>query len=97
MNRNTLFPRRQIEAGDDRIVAHVGARGLGDLADRTGLAAGPSATLTSLKQRHRGHDRGQGLMQMAVAIADGATTLSDLAVLRHQPALFGPVASTPTV
>ena len=36
-------------------------------------------------------------MQVARAIADGATTLSDIAVLRHQPALFGAVASTPTV
>jgi hypothetical protein len=32
-----------------------------------------------------------------VAIADGAETISDLAVLRDQPDLFGPVASHPTV
>jgi hypothetical protein len=37
------------------------------------------------------------LLQLALAIADGATTLSDIAVLRHQPALFGAVASTPPV
>ena len=78
-------------------MAHVGARVLGDLADRTGLTADLSAALTPLKQRRRGHDRGQVLTQLAVAIADGATTLSDIAVLRHQPALFGAVASTPTV
>jgi hypothetical protein len=29
-------------------------------------------------------------------LADGGDCLSDLAVLRDQPALFGPVASTPT-
>jgi len=29
-------------------------------------------------------------------LADGGTTISDLAVLRHQPELFGPVASTAT-
>jgi hypothetical protein len=33
---------------------------------------------------------------MIVALADGATCVSDLAVLRDQPALFGPVASHPT-
>ena len=97
MHRSTSLPRLQIQAGDDRIVAHVGARVVGDLADRIGFTADLSAALSGLKQRQRGHDRGQVLLQLAVAIADGATTLSDIAVLRHQPALFGAVASTPTV
>ena len=97
MNRTTSFPRLQIRPGDDRIVAHVGARVLGDLADQTALTRDLSSALSGLKQRQRGHDRGQVLLQLALAIADGATTLSDIAVLRHQPALFGAVASTPTV
>jgi hypothetical protein len=33
---------------------------------------------------------------LAVTLADGGDCLSDLAVLRDQPELFGPVASTPT-
>ncbi|MEU0272415.1 hypothetical protein [Streptomyces sp. NPDC006307] len=33
---------------------------------------------------------------MAVLIADGGQAISDLAVLRDQPDVFGPVASTPT-
>ena len=49
------------------------------------------------KQRRRGHDRGQVLVDMAVAIADGATTLSDVRVLGDQPGLFGDVASVPTM
>ena len=32
----------------------------------------------------------------AVMLADGGDCLTDLAVLRDQPELFGPVASTPT-
>jgi hypothetical protein len=36
------------------------------------------------------------LAQMIVALADGAECVSDLAALRDQPALFGPVASQPT-
>jgi hypothetical protein len=36
------------------------------------------------------------LRDLAVMLADGGDCLSDLAVLRDQPALFGPVASTPT-
>src|SRR5213078_136816 len=37
-----------------------------------------------------------GAADLAVVLADGGDCLSDLAVLRDQPALFGPVASTPT-
>ena len=97
MHRTTLFPRRRIQTGDDRVVAHVGAHVLGTVADHVGLTAELTKALAPLKQRRRGHDRGAVLAQLAVAIADGATTLSDLAILRHQPDLFGSVASTATL
>ena len=75
---------------------HAGARLLVDVADRLGLTAGLSAAMAPTKQRRRGHDRGEVLVDLAVAVADGATTISDLAVLRNQPALFGDVASHAT-
>jgi hypothetical protein len=86
-----------MRAGDDAIVAHAGTRVLGDLADRVGLTAGLSHALAGLKQRRQGHDRSRVFLQLALAIADGATWLSDIAVLRHQPASFGAAASVPTV
>ena len=43
-----------------------------------------------------GHMGAVLLGELAVLLADGGDCLSDLAVLRDQPALFGPVASTPT-
>jgi hypothetical protein len=97
VHHSTVFPRVQIQAGTDRIVAPVGAWVLGDLADRSGLTRGLSEALAPLKQRRRGHDHCQVLTHLAVAIADGATTVSAIAVLRHQPDLFGRVASAPTV
>jgi hypothetical protein len=42
------------------------------------------------------HFPGSVLADLAVAIADGADSISDLKALRDQPGLFGPVASTPT-
>jgi len=48
------------------------------------------------KKRRRGHDRGQVLTDLAVAIADGATAITDLRVLADQPDLFGQVASVAT-
>ncbi|MGC8489617.1 MAG: transposase [Clostridia bacterium] len=67
------------------------------MADQRGLTTALEQAWAPLKPRQRGHDRGQVLAQWAVAIADRATALSDLAILRHQPDLFGPVASTATV
>jgi hypothetical protein len=85
-----------VTTGGQGVVAHAGARLLCDLADELGLSGALSEAMAPTKQRRRGHDRGQVLVDMAVAIADGATTLSDLRVLADQPALFGDVASVPT-
>jgi Transposase DDE domain group 1 len=75
------------------VVGHAGAALLRELADRVGLTAalgwrGPGA--------RRRHPDAAVLRDLAVVLADGGDCLSDLAVLRDQPALFGPVASTAT-
>jgi len=85
-----------VTSGGRGVVAHAGARLLCDLAERLGLADGLSAAMAPTKQRRRGHDRGRVLVDLAVALADGATAISDLRVLANQPALFGEVASVPT-
>ena len=69
---------------------------MGDLADGVGLTEGLSVAMAATKRRRRGHDRGQVLVDLAVMIADGGEAISDLAVLRNQPSLFGEVASIPT-
>lgn len=79
------------------MVNHAGARLLADLADQLGLTAALSATIAPTKQRRRGHDRGEVLADVAVMLADGGNTISDVAMLRDQPDLFGDVASHPTV
>ena len=78
------------------MAAHAGARLLADLADASGLSDGLSAAMAATKRRRRGHDRGGVLVDVAVMIADGGEAISELATLRDQPGLFGPVASTPT-
>jgi Transposase DDE domain group 1 len=96
VKRNARRPNVTVTTGGQGVVAHAGARVLCDLADELGLAGALSAAMAPTKQRRRGHDRGQVLVDMAVAIADGATAISDLRVLADQPALFGDVASVPT-
>lgn len=96
MKRNRLRPRLKVSADGENVVNHAGARLVSDVADEAGLTAGLSAAMAPTKRRRRGHDRGQVLVDVAVMIADGGDAISDLAVLRHQPDLFGPVASTST-
>jgi Transposase DDE domain group 1 len=76
-------------------VSHAGVVLLRALADRTGLTGGLSRALA-----RRGffpvHDRGRVLADLAVAIADGATVISDFAVLAGQREVLGAVASVPT-
>jgi hypothetical protein len=96
VKRSRRRRRLKVSADGRGVVGHAGARLLSDLADELGLTAGLSAAMLPTKQRRRGHDRGQVLTDLAVMIADGGTAISDLAVLRDQPALFGEVASTPT-
>jgi Transposase DDE domain group 1 len=74
------------------VVGHAGAALLRELADRVGLT-GALGWRDPQGCRHPG---ATVLRDLAVMLADGGDCLSDLAVLRDQPALFGSVASTPT-
>ena len=64
---------------------------------RSTLTGQCSAALASLCRPRARHDPGQVLTDVAVAIADGAECISDIAALADQPGLFGPVASDTTV
>jgi Transposase DDE domain group 1 len=75
------------------VVGHAGAALLRELADRVGLTG---ALGWRSPQDRRRHPAAAVLRDLAVMLADGGDCLSDLAVLRDQPELFGPVASTPT-
>ena len=78
------------------VVSHAGSRLLADVADRTTLTAQLAEELAGLRKPRARHDPGRVLMDMAVAVADGATTISDVAVLADHAAVFGPVASDST-
>jgi hypothetical protein len=96
MKRNASRPSIVVTTGGKGVATHAGARLLCQLADELGLRQGLSAAMAPTKKRRRGHDRGQVLVDLAVAIADGATAISDLRVLADQADLFGDVASVPT-
>jgi hypothetical protein len=92
----TTRPTITATADGEGVVSHAGSRLLADLADRTTLTGQLSEALDGLRKPRARHDPGRVLVDMAVAVADGATTISDVAVLADQAALFGAVASDST-
>ncbi|MFI1377756.1 IS1380 family transposase [Streptomyces longwoodensis] len=89
-------PKLVVSADGRGVVSHAGSRLLADLADATGLTAAFTNTLRRLRPRGTGHDPGRIAVDVAVMLADGGEAISDLALLRDQAAVFGPVASTAT-
>jgi hypothetical protein len=89
-------PKVVITGGARGVVGHAGTRLLTDLADRTGLSGGFVDALGLGRVRRAVHEPGRVAVDLAVLLADGGETIADLAVLRQQPGLFGPVASDPT-
>ncbi len=96
MKGSARRPRLSVTTGGRNVVTHAGARLLADLAEDLGLRAGLSVAMAPTKTRRRGHDRGQVLTDLAVALADGGRAISDLRTLIDQPSLFGEVASVST-
>jgi hypothetical protein len=96
MKRTSSRPKLVVTADGRGVVGHAGTRLLADLADATGLSTAMSEALAPLRQRNRGHDPGRVALDLAVLLADGGEAIADLAVLRNQSDLFGPVASDAT-
>jgi hypothetical protein len=86
----------KVTAEGTGLVGHAGAILLRKAADQTGLTAQLSAAL-----RRKGTspllDRGTVLASLAAAIALGATSMSDIALLAHLAPVLGDAPSGPTV
>src|SRR6266576_712792 len=78
------------------LAGHAGAALLRKLADQAGLTAALGSALTRAGKFPL-VDRGVALVSMAVAIALGATSMSDIAVLAHQEPVLGAAPSDTTV
>jgi Transposase DDE domain group 1 len=90
------YPKVRVSADGRGVVSHVGTRLLADVAAATGLPQVFDAAAGHARQRRSAHAPGRVLTDLAVLLADGGEAISDLAALRHQPGLFGCVASTAT-
>nr|WP_257899434.1 transposase [Rhodococcus qingshengii] len=94
MKRTSWSSGLSVSADGVGVISHAGAIAPRLLADRVGLTAGLSKAMA----RRRFipiHDRGRVLIDVAVMLADGGESISDIGVLRHQSEVLGPVASAP--
>ena len=97
MDATSTVERLRVIGGDASTAQLVGAHMLGELADRVGLSWAYSTAVPRIGERAPVHDRGRLLAQVAVMLAAGGRCVADMAALRDQPALFGTVASSPTI
>lgn len=95
--RSGFYPRPVVDTAASTVVSQAGAVLLTQTARGVGLDHALSTALTPWRSSNAVHDPGKVLLDLAVTLAVGGDCLADIAVLRAEPGLFGPVASDPTV
>ncbi|WP_405836601.1 IS1380 family transposase [Streptomyces sp. NBC_01518] len=91
------YPRVRVEGGGRGVVARAGAVLLVETVRKSGLDTAISAALAPWRKPRAVHNPGKILLDVALAVALGGDCLTDVAMLRAEPAVFGPVASDPTI
>lgn len=98
MRKPTLFyPSVRVDRTAAGVVSHAGGVVLTETARRAGLDRALSQALAPWRLDGAVHDPAKILLDLAINLAVGGDCLADVAVLRAEPAVFGLVASDPTV
>jgi hypothetical protein len=92
-----LYPRVRTDTAGSAVVSQAGAVSLVETVRVAGLDRGLSQALARWRKPLARHDPGKIVTDLAIALALGGDCLADVAVLRAEPGVFGPVASDPTV
>ncbi|GAB2327178.1 IS1380 family transposase [Streptomyces variabilis] len=91
------YPRVRVQGDGRQVVSQAGSVLLVETVRRTGLDQAISAALAPWRKSRAVHDPGKILLDVALAVALGGDCPADVGMLRAEPAVFGPVASDPTV
>jgi len=81
----------------ESLISSSGALLLREAIRVAGLDRGLSKALAPWRPGRAEHDPGKVLLDLATAVSLGGDCLADIAAVRAQPTIFGPVASDPTV
>ncbi len=98
MSQSTLsYPSLKIDGQGPGLVSHAGTTALLAVAEKTGLGQALSEHLEPWRKPLATHDPAKIVLDLAVTLAAGGDCATDIALLRTQPSVFGPVASDSTV
>ena len=97
MKSSQPYRRVHVMQSSESLVSTAGGALLVETVRATGLGRGLSRALRGWMSPTAVHDPGKVLLDLAVSIGLGGDCLADVAVVRAQRDLFGPVASDPTV
>src|SRR3954453_5062127 len=86
-----------MSADNSQLISHAGGPLLLETLRVTGLDQALSRQLQRWRPARAVHDPGKVIADLALTLALGGDCLADIALLRSQPAVFGPIASDPTV
>ena len=97
--KKTIGSYPRVRVGDDgrQVVSQAGSVLLVETVRKSGLDQAVSAALAPWRRPRAVHDPGKVVLDLALAVALGGDCLADVGMLRAEPAVFGPVASAPTV
>ena len=95
--RSGLYPCPKTDTAAATVVSQAGAVLLTETVRTVGLDHALSDGLAQWRRPAAVHDPAKVVLDLAVALAIGGDCLADIARLRAEPALFGRVASDPTV
>jgi hypothetical protein len=95
--RSGFYPNLTADSAARTTVSHAGAVLLLETVRVAGLDRLLSTALAPWRKPLAVHDPAKIVCDLAVSLALGGDCLADIALLREQPAVFGPVASDPTV
>ena len=95
--RSRFYPALKVDTADIPAVGHAGGVLLTDTVRASGLDAEMSAALSPWRKPLAIHDPGKVVLDLALTLAVGGDCLADIALLRAEPGVYGPVASDPTV
>jgi hypothetical protein len=97
VNNTVRRPKITVSADGKGLVSQAGVLLLAEALRVTGLGSRLTAGLSRWRAPRAVHDPGKILTDLVVAVALGGDCLADVALLRAQPELAGPVASDPVI
>jgi hypothetical protein len=97
VKRSGLYPRVQADTDGVGVVSQAGGVLLVEAVRAAGLDQALSAALQRWRKPMALHDPGRVITDLGITLALGGDCFADVVLLRAEPAVFGHVASDPTV